>query len=54
MIFEDLETALIKTDGNMTKAAELLGISRETFRAKLEDPGGFLMAHHSRCQCATS
>jgi len=33
--YEDLETALVKTEGNQTAAAELLGISRESFRSKL-------------------
>lgn len=33
--FEDIETALVKADGNQTKAAELLGISRESFRVHL-------------------
>jgi len=35
--YEDLETALVKTGGNQTKAAILLGLSRESIRCKLAE-----------------
>lgn len=34
-----MEQALIKTYGNITKAAEILGMSRYTFRKRLEIHG---------------